>query len=109
LLRLRVAERLKFTSVAKMVDEIGDEQVDQWCALALVDGWGEDWQRTAWLIERIHNTAMAGKQSDDGRSLILDVWDCRPHFRWERKPVDEPSEAQSDAQLEALGRRMAGF
>ena len=106
---MRVAARLGFRSIAAMVDEIGDEQVDKWCALALVDGWGEDWQRTAWIVERVHNTAMAGKQSEDGRSLVLDTWDCRPHFAWERKPVKESAEQQSDAQLEALGRQMAGF
>ena len=92
-----------------MVDEIGDELVDQWCALALVDGWGEDWERTAWIIERVHNTAMLNSPSESNRSLMLDTWDCRPHFAWERKPVKESTEQQGDAQLEALGRQMAGF
>ena len=93
-----------------MVDEIGDEQTDQWCALAIIDGWGEDWERAAWIVQRIHNTAMAGKQSDDGSSLMLDLWDCRPRFKWERKPQpDSDSQQMSDAQLEQLGRQMAGF
>lgn len=109
MLRLRVAERLGFRAVGDMVEAIGDAQVDEWCALAIVDGWGEDWQRTAWTIERIHNTAMAGKVSESGGSLLVDQWDCRPRFKWERRPPPEETEQQSDAAMEALGRKMAGF
>lgn len=41
-----------------MVEEIPKKILDRWYAVAWLDGWGEEWQRTAKICSTIWNAAL---------------------------------------------------
>jgi hypothetical protein len=68
LLRARTAARLGFRSVQAWHDATTDDERNEMLALALLDGWGEEWQEIA---SAIHNSVCTKvehlKTADDCR------------------------------------------
>ena len=51
----RVAQRLGYKTVADLVDEMPKDELAKWLAVCWIDGWGEDYWRSAQVTKEIHD------------------------------------------------------
>lgn len=92
----------------ELVDAVDADALAKWQAVAVIDGWGEDWERTGQICATIHNTGIqiiAGQGHTIKKEEFKDASDFVPKFRFEKKQ-EAPLTPE---QWEAMGRRMAGL
>lgn len=101
-----MAKELGFDSVRRLVDSVDPDELAQWMALAVHDGWGEERERNVMLRVTIHNAIMLAAAKQGAK---VDEHDIRtpddylpPILR--RKRTTRPD----DMPLETWMRRMAG-
>lgn len=55
LFQARLAVKLGVPNIDALADSLTDEQVLEWQAVALIDGWAHGWQQTAEILAAIQN------------------------------------------------------
>ena len=98
--------------MSDFVDSVSPEQLTKWLALAEMDGWGDEERRTAALLAEIHNSALILASKTGGSvkgSELKDVFDFLPKWPWGEKRPKVEATKQTPEEMEALGKRMAGF
>lgn len=90
-----------------MYDELDDETIAHWQAVAAIDGWGCDYERTAMICSALHNALMVAAAKQGGsvsESDFRDVADFIPKFRFERQRKPK----QTAAEMVAIAKSIAG-
>ena len=78
-----------YASLGQFLDEVDKGDRDELCAMALLDGWGEEWEMAATVAAAIHNSIVdvlmyLGKETEPDDYKQKEVF--RPRFDWEREP-----------------------
>ena len=105
LLRWRVAAKLGFASVAKWEDATTPDERASMIALALLDGWGEEWQEIAARIVNQMHLQAAGKLDAENYTSSHDM---RRRFAWIDEPDDKPAEIDWNAAAANMAKAFAG-
>jgi hypothetical protein len=106
LLRWRVAARLGFKSVDSWIEATTERERSYMMALALLDGWGEEWQELASrLVNLMRTTAQHELKADDA----LTSEDVRRRWQWLDEPDNAPQEVDWDAAATAMRQRFTGM
>jgi len=90
-----------------MVDELDADTLAHWQAVAAIDGWDCDYERTAMICSAIHNAVMVAAAKQGGsveERDFRDVVDFIPKFVFERPKV----KTQSAAEMIAVAKSIAG-
>jgi hypothetical protein len=75
-------------------------------ALALLDGWGEEWQEIASrIVNLMRTTAQHQLKADDA----LTSEDVRRRWQWLDEPDNAPQEVDWDAAATAMRQQFAGL
>lgn len=97
----RVAKELGFRTVNELVDTIPKEELDEWLAVAWIDGWGEEYLRMGHVVKELHSilNALFGSMGVHiSKSDFKTVEQCMPEQSRpiRRKPRKEPEEQPVD-------------
>ena len=91
-----------------MVESVDADSLASWQAVAIIDGWGEDNERTARLCVSIHNALMVAAAKQGGQvdeADFKDLVDYLPKFKFEKpKPA-----VQTPEQMMAIAKRLTGM
>ena len=105
LLRWRVAAKLGFASVARWEDSTTSDERAHMIAVALLDGWGEEWQEVAARIVNQMHLAAAGKLDAENYTSSHDM---RRRFAWIEEQDDKPEEIDWNAAAASMAQAFAG-
>lgn len=91
----------------EMYDTLDEETIAKWQAVAAIDGWGGEYERTAMICSALHNAIMVAAAKQGGtisESDFRDVADFVPKFRFERPRKPK----QTSAEMVAIAKSIAG-
>lgn len=108
----RVAVRLGYRDMSRMVDEIEPDELARWIAVGQLDGWGESWWMTAEICKTIHNTAMI-VLARCGKKVDLDDFKSTrefiPRHLRPKKPKVKPQATDAVDTTTGWMKKMAGL
>ena len=106
LLRWRVAAKLGYPSVAAWMEATTQREQSYMIALAMLDGWGEEWQEiAARLVNLLRGTARHEVKAED----VLTSHDVRRRWLWLEEDSDELAEVDWQAAATAMRQQFTGM
>ena len=90
-----------------MYEQLDEATIAKWNAVAAIDGWGCDYERTAMLCSALHNAVMVASAKQGGtvqESDFRDVEDFLPKFQFEKKRP----KTQTAEEMVSIAKAIAG-
>lgn len=90
-----------------MYEQLDEATIAKWNAVAAIDGWGCDYERTAMLCSALHNAVMVASAKQGGtvqESDFRDVEDFLPKFQFEKKRPKK----QTAEEMVSIAKAIAG-
>jgi hypothetical protein len=98
-----------------MLDDLEPDELAKWQALALVDGWGEEWRMVGVLCATIHNAALRIVSAIPmcaapvKRSEIKTERDFMPKHTRQITTPQKADDSQQPMSTDDMAKRLAGW